>query len=107
MRGGRIITGILALTILVSTNCFCQRSGHKRQKKEKPTVPVDTIANTTTDLGEILAFKNINKIPYYYDEHQLKAIKKYQDQKNWPSYMMPWATTSKISAFRISTKTLK
>ncbi|MGF1638099.1 MAG: OmpA family protein [Cyclobacteriaceae bacterium] len=73
---------IVGLLFLVLQPALAQ----KRQRKAK--VVEEARSEQTTDPtkgGLFFEFSNLHKTPYYYNENQLKKIKKLEDEANWES----------------------
>lgn len=69
----------LCLIFLIITQGVCQKKGKKTRGRKKDKQ--EQFEPTTTD--EIFQFKNINKIPFYYNEKELKTIQLKETAKNW------------------------
>lgn len=64
------------LVSLIITQCIGQKKKRKNKKSKK-----EQYETITTD--EILQFKNINNIPYYYNETKLNSINLKETAKDW------------------------
>jgi hypothetical protein len=55
------------------------------QSKENKiiAIPVDINASNAISAESLLEFKNINKIPFYYDNKKMELIIKLDKEKNW------------------------
>ena len=78
MNLGRLFLYAFCLVVLISTQGFCQK---KRKKKKEKKARQEQFEPTTTD--EIFQFRNINKIPFYYNEKELKSIELKETAKDW------------------------
>lgn len=69
----------ICLILLINTHGICQKKG-KRAKKNKKSKQ-EQFEPTTT--AEIFKFKNVNKIPFYYNEKALQSIELKETAKDW------------------------
>lgn len=75
----RLYLLVLCLIFLINTQGICQKK-KKRSRKDKKAKE-EQFEPTTTD--EIFKFQNVNKLPFYYNEKQLKSIELKETAKNW------------------------
>jgi outer membrane protein OmpA-like peptidoglycan-associated protein len=70
---------MFCLIFLILTNGICQKKNKKNRfwKKNKN----EQVEPTLTD--DIFLFKNINVVPYYYNENDLKSINLKESAKDW------------------------
>lgn len=64
---------------MINTQGICQKKRKKTKKNKK--IKLEQFEPTTTD--EIFKFKNVNKIPFYYNEKLLKSIELKETAKDW------------------------
>ena len=75
----RLFLYTLCLILLINTQAICQKKRKKTKKNKK--IDQEQFEPTTTD--EIFKFKNVNKIPFYYNEKSLKSIELKETAKDW------------------------
>lgn len=68
----------LLLFVLITSNSFAQR------KKQRQVTVTDTLEKAF-DYGssDLFQFRNINRIPFYYDKKEFKKISHYNQKKDW------------------------
>ncbi|NJN25888.1 MAG: OmpA family protein [Cyclobacteriaceae bacterium] len=69
------------MALLISTQGVCQ----KREKKTKSNKKNRQEQFEVSSTREIFEFRNINKIPFYYNEKALQEIEEQENAKNWQS----------------------
>jgi len=80
MRAGRLFIWLICLIFLINTPAISQKKKSKRQnKKRKNQQEYFEPSNT----AEILQFRNINKVQFYYNEKQLQSINSKETAKDW------------------------
>lgn len=75
----RIFVCTFCLIILIISQGICQKKTKRNKGKKKAKEEHFNSAS----FEEIFQFKNINKIPFYYDEKELKSIQLKENIKNW------------------------
>ena len=68
------------MVILINTQGICQKK-RKKKSKQKKKAQEEQFEPTTTH--EIFKFQNVNKLPFYYNEKQLKSIELKENAKDW------------------------
>jgi len=77
MHMGRLFIWLICLIFLINSPAISQK---KRAKKRNKTRQEYFQPSST---AEIFQFRNINKVPYYYNEKQLKSINTKEAARNW------------------------
>ncbi len=75
----RIFICTIFLIFLIIVQGTCQKKTKKRNARKKAKLENFNSAS----LDEIFQFKNVNKIPFYYNEKDLKSIQMNESAKNW------------------------
>ncbi|MCG8306291.1 MAG: OmpA family protein [Cytophagales bacterium] len=75
----RLFLFTVLLVLLIDIQGICQKKSKKSRRNKKPVR--EKFEPSTTN--EIFKFKNINKIPYYYNEKELKSIEIKESAKDW------------------------
>ena len=79
MFSGRRLVCVILLIALVITSAFCQK---KKKKSKKNSNATEAYFSPKT-ISEIFEFKNVNRIPFYYNARQLESIKSRETAKDW------------------------
>ncbi len=76
---GRVFIYMLSLLLLLNSLAIAQKK--KKRKKSAKKARTELFNPATVD--EIFEFRNVNKIPYFYNEKKMELIKKLEDAKDW------------------------
>ncbi len=79
MNLGRLIICTSVLILLIMNQGICQKKSGKTKNRKKTGQEQFTPTTTT----EIFQFRNVNVIPYYYNENELKSIELKESAKDW------------------------
>ncbi len=79
MNLSRLFIGTICLIFLINVQAVSQKK--RKNKKSKKKTVVEQFEPSTTD--EIFQFRNVNKIPFFYNEKQLNSIEKKEASKDW------------------------
>lgn len=71
---------MICLIFLINNPVISQKKNSKKQR-QKRNQKQEYFEPSTTD--EIFQFRNVNQIPYYYNEKQLRSINQKENAKNW------------------------
>jgi outer membrane protein OmpA-like peptidoglycan-associated protein len=80
MYPGRLFTFLICLIFLINSPAISQKKKSRKDKKKKKDQQEYFEPSNT---AEIFKFKNVNKIPYYYNEKQLQSINVKETAKDW------------------------
>ena len=67
------------LIFVINTTAFSQKRSKKKRKKKKAKQE----QFSPTPIDQIFEFKNINKVPFYYNTKQLESIRMKENAKDW------------------------
>ena len=82
MKNSFLLYSIFVIGCLfISNRAICQKSKNKYVTREVKKSNFDTIAVKKSEFQ--FDFKNINKIPYYYNSEELITIKKYEQSRDY------------------------
>ncbi len=79
MYSVRLLILLFCAIFVINTSGICQKK--KKKNKSRKNAPQEQFE--TTNIEEIFQFKNVNKIPFYYNEKELKSIEIKETAKNW------------------------
>ena len=79
MNLSRLFICTFCLIFLINTQGICQKKSKKTKTRKK--AKKEQFESATTD--EFFQFININKIPFYYNEKELKSIQLKETAKDW------------------------
>ncbi len=77
---GRQLICMTFLILMITVPAISQRKS-KEEKKKKKKGKTEIFEPSTT--AEIFQFRNINKVPYFYDEKQLQSINMKENAHDW------------------------
>ena len=79
MNPEKLFLLVVCMIFLVHTEGVCQ----KKKKKEKKAKKAQKEQFSPTAIDEIFKFKNVNEVPYYYNEKRLKSIEVRESAQDW------------------------